>query len=197
MNDRYHSVRKQGRSMYRERGSRFIGIAAPIATEEAAESLVREIRKKYFDASHVCYAYLIGPEMSIFKAHDAGEPRHSAGDPILNQIRSLKISDVIVIVVRYFGGTKLGTSGLAVAYKHTAKAAIENAGILQKTVVVTLEVEFSFEKTNELMKIIASAKDIICRHRFSGGNNISLEIFKSREGEFRKMLGRIHGIIVH
>src|SRR5690606_7725476 len=117
MDDGYRTIAQPAEGLYKEKGSKFIALAYPVYTEEEIKDRLAELRKKYYDARHHCYAYMLGADKSRYRANDDGEPNHSAGDPILGQIRSADLSNVLVVVVRYFGGTKLGVSGLITAYK--------------------------------------------------------------------------------
>src|SRR5690606_39655528 len=130
--DTYLTIADHAEGLYYEKGSKFIALAYPVSDEEEIKSLLENIRKKYYDARHHCYAYRLGREGLVFRANDAGEPNHSAGDPILGQLRSYNITDVLIVVVRYFGGTKLGVGGLINAYKTAAADAIENSTIITK-----------------------------------------------------------------
>src|SRR5687767_12787439 len=117
MHDTYFSIESPSKGEFKDKGSKFLSFAFPVTDEAQVKEVLSDLKQKYWDASHHCYAYMLGPAYDIFRANDAGEPSHSAGDPILSQIKSLKITDVLVVVVRYFGGTKLGVSGLVSAYK--------------------------------------------------------------------------------
>jgi uncharacterized YigZ family protein len=192
--DTYFTIEHQDEGSYRELGSRFISFAIPVISEEEVRESIEKVKKKYFDASHHCYAWMIGTENRTFKTHDAGEPRHSAGDPILNQIRSFEITNVLVIVVRYFGGTKLGVNGLTNAYKMAAKSALEKAGRVEKTRQVNLKIQFRPEITGDIMKTVNSCKSWILDSRFEGSNIVSLNIRASREAEFRKLFEKIKGL---
>ena len=147
-----------GRSMLREKGSRFLGFAYPVKDESVIRQQLEELKKEYFDATHHCYAWVLGPDSEKFRANDDGEPGHSAGDPILGQIRSRKLTNTLVVVVRYYGGTNLGVSGLIKAYKETAAAALESAGIREERVMVSWLMEFDYDRKPEVMKFIKTAE---------------------------------------
>lgn len=119
--DSYQTIAAPAQGNYREKGSRFLAFACPERTEEAFREELEKLKREYYDAHHHCYAYVLGPAGTRYRANDAGEPNHSAGDPILGQIRSRQLTDVAVVVVRYFGGTKLGVSGLIQAYRTAAE----------------------------------------------------------------------------
>ena len=125
MTNRFLTISKESESLYKEKGSKFIGIAVPTNNEEDVKEHLEAIKKKYYDARHHCYAYVLNPEGTQTRANDNGEPKHSAGDPILGQIKSKELTNTLVLIVRYFGGTKLGVRGLISAYKTAAKEALE------------------------------------------------------------------------
>ena len=129
MQDSFLTIGQPAEGLYKEKGSKFIGLAFPVKTEDEVKERLEETRKTYYDARHHCYAYILGHEGTQFRANDDGEPNHSAGDPILGQIRSKELTNTLVIVVRYFGGTKLGVSGLINAYKTAAALALDNTSI--------------------------------------------------------------------
>ncbi len=152
MADSYWSISGRGEGLYKEKGSKFIAIAWPVKSETEVEEHLAAARKEYYDARHVCYAYRIGSTGQQFRANDDGEPSHSAGDPILNEMKSQEISDALVAVVRYFGGTKLGVGGLIRAYGTAAKEALEVAGKIEIVMTELVEIRFPYEKTAEVNK---------------------------------------------
>ena len=127
----FHTIKDSAEGLYKEKGSKFLAFAFPVTTEDEIKDCQEKIRKKYFDARHHCYAWILGADKSQLRANDDGEPNHSAGDPILGQIRSRDLTDVLVVVVRYFGGTKLGVSGLIQAYRAAAEDALNNTTIIR------------------------------------------------------------------
>jgi len=147
-----------GRFMLREKGSRFLGFAYPVKDESVIRQRLEELKKEYFDATHHCYAWVLGPDSEKFRANDDGEPGHSAGDPILGQIRSRKLTNTLVVVVRYYGGTNLGVSGLIKAYKETAAATLDNAEIHEERVMINWQMEFDYDRMPEVMKFIKSVE---------------------------------------
>ena len=150
--DAYLTIADLGEGIYKEKGSKFFGFAYPVKNEEDIKHHINELKKKYYDARHYCYAFVIGKEGDFFRAGDDGEPANSAGAPILGQIRSNELSDVLVVVVRYFGGTKLGVPGLINAYKTAAYEALNAAP--KETVYLKKQVSFKFEYSdmNEVMR---------------------------------------------
>jgi uncharacterized YigZ family protein len=150
----YTTVANTGEGLYRNKGSKFISLAFPVGSVEEVRDHLASIRKKYYDARHVCYAYMLGPERQEYRANDDGEPSGTAGRPILGQINSRMLTDVLVVVVRYFGGVLLGTGGLLTAYKEAAADALNNVPLLEKQVEVALTIRFSYPLMNEVMRSI-------------------------------------------
>lgn len=152
--DYYKTISKSGEGIYKEKGSKFIGLAFHVDNEEFAKEILSQIKRKFHDAQHYCYAFRINPENEYFRSSDDGEPSGTAGKPILNQIFSNELYNCMVIVVRYFGGTKLGVSGLIHAYKSAAIEALNNAGQKEQTIYRSLELRFDYSKMNQVMKLI-------------------------------------------
>lgn len=150
----FHTVAGPSEGLYKEKGSKFLAFAYPVESEEDIKTRLDDLRKKYYDARHHCYAWMLGPERKQWRAADDGEPNHSAGDPILGQIRSKNLTNVLVVVVRYFGGTKLGVGGLITAYKTAAEEALSKAVMIEKQVMIDFELHFSYASTPEVMKLI-------------------------------------------
>ena len=153
MVDEYQTIVGTSQGTYSELRSKFLGFAHHVTTPEEALSLVAEYQKKYYDARHVCWAYMLGAERERFRSNDNGEPSGTAGKPILGQINSRELTDVIVLVVRYFGGVKLGTSGLIEAYRTTAAATLDDAQVETRTVDGTCSIDFDYADMNAVMKI--------------------------------------------
>ncbi|MBP6090372.1 MAG: YigZ family protein [Crocinitomicaceae bacterium] len=150
----YQTVRSLSEGIYKEKGSKFIGYVAPCYTEDEAKQLLEQWRKNHFQARHVCYAYRFGLDGKIVRSNDDGEPNNSAGIPILGQIQSFALTNVLVGVVRYFGGTKLGVGGLVQAYKTAAKEAIEEAEIIVVEVFEWVEITFEYSELPQVMHLL-------------------------------------------
>jgi uncharacterized YigZ family protein len=150
----YKTIEGPAEGFYKEKGSKFISLAFPVDSHEEIKTKLDDTKKKYFDARHHCYAFMIGPSKNNFRASDDGEPNHSAGDPILGQIRSKELTNILIIVVRYFGGTKLGVGGLIQAYRSAAEDALKKAIIVEKEVYKLIELNYPFSSTPEVMKLI-------------------------------------------
>jgi len=152
--DTYLTVSKYSEGLYKEKGSKFLAFAYPTDNEDQVKNFLDELKKKYYDARHHCYAFIIGIDGEYYRSNDDGEPNHSAGDPILGQIRSRELTNTLVVVVRYFGGTKLGVSGLINAYKTAAADAIDNSQIVEKLITKPIHIQFQYPELNDVMRII-------------------------------------------
>ena len=152
--DEYRTIAAPAEAVYTEKRSKFIAIALPVRTVEEVKTRLEEYQKKYYDARHVCYAYMLGHARTEFRANDNGEPSGTAGKPILGQINSRELTDVLVIVVRYFGGIKLGTSGLIAAYRTAAAEALDASALVEKTVDDEVEVAFEYPFMNDVMRVV-------------------------------------------
>lgn len=154
VNDTYQTIDGESKAQFTEQRSRFISFAWHVTDTEQVKELVAALQKEYYDARHVCYAYMLGPERLEWRANDNGEPSGTAGKPILGQINSAGLTDILICVVRYFGGVKLGTSGLIEAYREAAREAIDAAEIVTKYVESRIEVLFTYAMMNDLMRIV-------------------------------------------
>ena len=152
--DVYKTIVDKAEAIYTEKRSKFIAIALPVRSLDEVKLYLEEYQKKYYDARHVCYAYMLGHERTNFRANDNGEPSGTAGKPILGQINSNELTDILIIVVRYFGGIKLGTSGPIVAYRTAAAEAIANATTIEKTVDEDVEITFEYPFMNDVMRVV-------------------------------------------
>ncbi len=154
MTDLYKTIQSPCSGEYRDRGSKFLAFGFPVVSEEEAKNIVAELKKKYHDARHHCFAYNIGAEGLYRRVNDDGEPSGTAGKPIYGQILSAGLSDILIVVIRYFGGTLLGTGGLIRAYRTASENALNNAVVVEKTVDDTVELTFGYEFMNEIKKIL-------------------------------------------
>ena len=183
--DIYYMLSSPGEGLYKEKGSKFIAQAFTVMGEDEAKAAIAAIRKKYYDARHHCFAYMIGPDKKAFRASDDGEPSGTAGKPILNQILSKDVTNVCVVVTRYFGGIKLGTSGLINAYKTAARDALDNAMVVEKTINEFYSLEFAYPLMNEVMRIMKEEGleqlnprfELDCHLEFSTRKNDASRIF--------------------
>ena len=152
--DTYKTISRPSEGTYTEKRSKFLAFALPVRSVDEVKELVKDYQKRFYDARHVCYAYMLGAERTDFRANDNGEPSGTAGKPILGQINSYGLTDILVIVVRYFGGIKLGTSGLIQAYKQAAIEALAVADIIEKTVDQDISFAFEYPFMNDVMRIV-------------------------------------------
>ncbi len=183
----YQTIKKTAEGLYKEKGSKFLSFAFSVSTEEDIKTIIDGFKKQYYDARHICFAYILGYQKDKFRTYDDGEPNHSAGDPILNQIKSFDLSDILVVVVRYFGGTKLGMSGLITAYKTAAQDALKHATIENKTPTLRLKHHFAYETMNQVMGIVKEFDLKIIHQHFELACEIELEVpmFQEQEVKYR------------
>lgn len=189
--DSYRSIPAPAEGLYKDKGSRFISLAYPVETEEEAKGIVDRLRKEYHDARHHCYAWRLGWRGDRFRANDDGEPSSSAGRPILGQIDARALSDVLVVVVRYFGGIKLGVPGLIRAYRTAAADALDQAGSIGKTAGKWFRVDFEYAAMNPVMTVL---KEMGLPQRAQDfGEKCALEAWVrlSAEADFRARMGGI------
>lgn len=192
MTDQYRTITHQmGEGFYSEKRSKFLAFAHHVTTENEVKELLQAYKKKYYDARHCCYAYMLGADRSVFRANDDGEPSSTAGKPILGQINAHELTDILIVVVRYFGGTKLGTSGLIVAYRTAAAAAIENAQIETKYVEDIIDYSFTYPLLNEVMRVVKELEPRIVSQTFDNTCHVSLAIRKSQAAELRQRLQQL------
>ncbi len=154
MKDSYFTIDAESKGLFKDRGSKFFAFAFPVSSEEEIKIHLEKLRKEYHDARHHCYGWMLKSDYSMFRANDDGEPSSSAGKPILNQIESRELTNVLVVVIRYFGGTLLGVGGLVNAYRTAAAEALENSKIIKKYIYKTFEIRFDYSLMNAVMKII-------------------------------------------
>ena len=191
--DTYNVISTCGEGLYKEKGSKFIAETFVVTSEDEAKAVVAAVKKKYFDARHHCYAYMIGPDKKTFRSSDDGEPSGTAGKPILNQILSKDVTNLCIVVTRYFGGIKLGTSGLINAYKTAAREALENSTITAKTINEIYSLEFEYPLMNEVMRVMKEENleqqnprfELNCYLEFSTRKNEAPRI----EEKFRNFFG--------
>ncbi|HEY3371791.1 MAG TPA: YigZ family protein [Prolixibacteraceae bacterium] len=158
MEDTFRTIEMPSEGLFKDKGSRFIAFAFPVNSEEEIKEIVQSIKKEHHSARHHCYAWQLGVEKSLFRANDDGEPSSTAGKPILGQIQSFDLTNILIVVVRYFGGTLLGVSGLINAYRNAALDAINKAGVIEKLVEKWLLIEFDYSAMNEVMKVFKDEK---------------------------------------
>jgi len=179
---------KTGQGTYTEKRSKFLAFSHHVTTVDEVKALVAAYRKKYYDARHVCYAYMLGPERTESRANDDGEPSSTAGKPILGQINSRELTDVLVVVVRYYGGVNLGTGGLIVAYRTAASAALDDAETVTRQQEETIRFTFDYARMNEVMRIVKEMSPRIISQSFDNTCEMTVAIRKSEADTLRGRL---------
>jgi len=196
MKDTYITITDISKAIYTEKRSKFIAYAIPVTTTEQIKSEIEKLKKEYYDARHVCWAYMLGAERKEFRSNDDGEPSGTAGKPILGQINSNELTDILIAVVRYFGGTKLGTSGLIVAYREAAAEAIAGAEIIEKTVNLRISFSFEYPFMNDVMKIVKDIEPKILDQSYDTDCLMTLEIRMANFDELKSKLEKVESLIV-
>ena len=191
MDDTYKTIAAPAEGTYTEKRSKFLAFAFPVSTVEEVKAIQERMQKEYYDARHVCYAYMLGPERKEFRANDNGEPSGTAGKPILGQINSNGLTDIAIFVVRYFGGIKLGTSGLIVAYKAAAAECLATAEIIEKTVDEEVSFGFEYPFMNDVMRIVKEMQPRIVSQTYDNTCEIKLSIRKSEAEQLRNRLAKL------
>jgi len=190
----YLTIKSATQGLYKEKGSKFLAFAYPVGSEEEVKQRLSELRKAYFDARHHCYAYVLGSEKEKFRAADDGEPNHSAGDPILGQIRSRHLTNVLVVVVRYFGGVKLGVGGLVQAYKTSAAEALAKAETVELEVMELASLYYDYSATPEVMKLVKELEIVILHQEFKEGCYVDVKIKLRLAKAFQEKLDLLNAL---
>ncbi len=189
--DTYLTIAAPSEGIYTEKRSKFIAMALPVHTVDEVKALLDTYQKKYYDARHVCYAYMLGPERNDFRSNDNGEPSGTAGKPILGQINSHNLTDILIIVVRYFGGIKLGTSGLITAYRAAAAQAIAAATVVERTVDEEVTFFFEYPMMNDVMRIVKEEGPSIVSQGYDTDCSMTLRIRRSLMPRLRQRLEKV------
>jgi uncharacterized YigZ family protein len=192
MTDTYHTITNQiGEGYYTEKRSKFLAFAHHVETVDEVKELIAAYRKKYYDARHVCYAYMLGAERTDFRANDDGEPSSTAGKPILGQINSNELTDILIVVIRYYGGVNLGTGGLIVAYKTAAADAIAHSQIEERQVEEIVSYTFTYPMMNDVMRIVKEMNPRIISQAFDNTCELKMSIRKSESDQLRARLKKL------
>jgi len=196
MEDRsYKTIANEAGGFYKEKGSKFIAYAYPVKSTTEVKKRVSELKKEYYDARHHCYAFILGENnQQIVRANDDGEPGHSAGDSILGQIKSFELENVLVVVIRYFGGTKLGVSGLIQAYKTAAEDALSKARVIEVVVKRTIEIHYPYTKTSEVMRLVGEFEVDISSQLFEEACLIVGKILPSKFNQLKDKIALVQGV---
>lgn len=189
--DEFKTISNVGEGTYSEKRSKFLAFSHHVETEEQVKDIVAQYRKKYYDARHVCYAYMLGAERQVFRANDDGEPSSTAGKPILGQINSNELTDILIVVVRYYGGVNLGTGGLIVAYKTAAAEAIAASEIEIRQVEELVTYNFPYVMMNDVMRVVKEMKPRIVNQVYDNTCEITLSIRKSEAEQLKNRLGKL------
>jgi uncharacterized YigZ family protein len=196
LEDKYLTINAPSEGLYKEKGSKFIAFAVPVSNVEQIKTILEEKRKEHHDARHVCYAYILGVDKADYRSNDDGEPSGTAGRPILGSLLSAGVTNVMIAVVRYFGGTKLGTSGLINAYKVASADALENAEIVEKTVDEEIHISFDYLVMNDVMKIIKDVAPQVMSQQFDNNCNMVLSIRKGDAPNLIERLKKVESLII-
>ena len=189
--DEYRTIKTEGEGYYTDKRSKFLAFAHHVTSTDEIKELLTGYRKKYYDARHVCYAYMLGPERLEFRANDDGEPSSTAGKPILGQINSNELTDILIVVVRYYGGVNLGTSGLIVAYREAAADAIAHCEIEMRQVEEIITYTFAYPMMNDVMRIVKEMQPRIISQTYDNTCEIRLGIRKSEAEQLRNRLQKL------
>lgn len=192
--DSYKTIAGIAEGYITEQRSKFIAFAVPVQTPEQVKEMVDNYRKKYYDARHVCWAYLLGVERTQFRVNDDGEPSSTAGKPILGVINSHELTDILIVVIRYFGGVKLGTSGLITAYRAAALDAVQNARIIDKTVDEDITILFEYPFLNSVMRIVKEENVQVISQTFEMNCEMTLRIRQSEAGKLKNQLLKVESV---
>lgn len=194
--DTYRTLKSRSESLYKVKGSKHFGYAFPAYSVEEIKVILDDIKKEHHTARHHCYAYRLGLDKKVFRANDDGEPSSTAGKPILGQIQSFDLTNVFIVVVRYFGGTKLGAGGLIDAYRTAAKEAIEAGEILERHVTSTYEVSFGYEQMGEVMSYLKNQGFDFYDNVFEARCTLKIDVRLSDGKRIETELGGIYGVDV-
>jgi uncharacterized YigZ family protein len=192
--DTYKTIKAPAEGLYKEKGSRFVSIAIPISEVESVKTIIDKIRKEHHEARHHCYAYIIGHDRNTWRVNDDGEPSGTAGRPIMGQINSFGLTNLIIVVSRYFGGTLLGVSGLINAYRKSAASALQNAEIVERTLQEYYEIEYPYEVMNDVMKILKDESIEQSKQSFALECRILINFRVSAKEKILYRLSRIDGL---
>lgn len=192
--DTYLTIDKPAEIIYKDKGSKFLAFAFPVENEKQIKVILSQLRKDHHTANHHCYAYRLGADKLNFRANDDGEPNNTAGKPILGQLQSNDLTDILIVVVRYFGGTLLGVSGLINAYKTSAIEVIRECNIVEKRVLFSYTIHFSFDQLNDVMKLMKQMDCKITEQNFDSDCSIHFRIRKANSETCEEKLKKISGL---
>lgn len=194
--DKYNTIKEISEGTYKEKGSKFFAFAYPVTTEDEIKTIQKGLRKKFYDARHHVYAFRLGSDLKTFRSSDDGEPSNSSGPPVLGQIQSYNLTNILIVVIRYFGGTKLGIPGLINAYRSAAADAIENNTIIEKFEQDAFTIEFGYTVMNSVMKVLKDEKTKQSNQQFDNTCRISLSTRKLNGEKLRELLLKVDGLSI-
>ena len=194
MADSYFTIAKEGSGIFKEKMSKFLSFAFLVNSADRAKEIIKNYQNEYHDARHVCWAYMIGPDRKDWQINDNGEPSGTAGKPILGQINSFELTDVLVVVVRYFGGIKLGTPGLIAAYREAARLALEDAGKIEVHKMETVKIRFPYVSSNDVMKVVKSEEIQVLDRNFDNSCEMTLSFREDFSDKIQKRLNNVDGL---
>lgn len=192
MSESIRTIAQPSEGIFKLKGSKFLAFAFPVNDSDQVNELIKAYKQRFHDARHVCFAYVLGEDNATFRVNDDGEPPGTAGKPILGQINASQLSNILVIVVRYFGGVLLGTGGLVVAYREATAEALKNAEITEKNVFVTLNIEFEYERINEVIRILKKFNGRMISYISENQSKMQLEIPRTAVENVRSELLKIN-----
>lgn len=192
--DTYKTIKQNTQGLFRDRGSKFLSFAFPVSNEDEIKQILENLRKDYHDARHHCYAWILGAQKENFRANDDGEPSGTGGRPVLGQIQKYELTDILIVVIRYFGGILLGTGGLINAYRSAAADAIEQAEIVTRTVDDLFEISFPFSAMNDVMKTVKEEMAEQLEQDFDTECRLMVRLPRNRSERFRERLSIIETI---
>ncbi len=192
--DTYLTIEKPAEAIFKDKGSKFLAFAYPVENDQQIKEILNQLKKEHHTANHHCYAYRLGADKMNFRANDDGEPNNTAGKPILGQIQSNDLTNILIVVVRYFGGTLLGVSGLINAYKNSAADVIKVSSIIEKQILFNYTIQFYFEHLNDVMKLLKQLDCKITNQQFDNNCEISFSIRKANSEQCEEKLKKIEGL---
>lgn len=192
--DKFKTIKEESRGVYKEKGSKFYAFAFPVTTEDEIKEHQKALKKKYYDARHHVYAFRLGADLKTYRSSDDGEPSNSSGPPVMGQIQSYELTNILIVVIRYFGGTKLGVPGLINAYRTAAADAIENNAIVTRFEKDTFVIEYDYLVMNDVMKVLKDENPEQSNQEFDNTCRITLSIRKKDGEKLRERLNNIEGL---
>jgi uncharacterized YigZ family protein len=192
--DTYKTLKASSRGIFKDRGSKFIATAFPVANEDEIKTYLASLRKEFHDARHHCYAWRLGFDKTAYRINDDGEPSGTAGRPVFGQIQSYDLTNILIVVVRYFGGTKLGVPGLINAYKTATREALQNAEIIERLVLDIYEISFTYERMNEVMSLVKEFELVLLQTDFQMDCKLQCSVRKTKSSEVYDLIIKIPGV---